>query len=150
LIREATLDDLETLMPICEEMYRLSESKRFGLGYDLESAQNFVAHHIDKEDRACFVAERDGFIVGTIGLSCWPWDLDDSQKIATEEWWYVDPTERGGNLEKALLGIAKVWAKSKGATCLRMAALKNNHRGMGAIYRRRKFDLMYSFFAKEI
>jgi GNAT superfamily N-acetyltransferase len=150
MIREAKITDLEQLMPICEEMYRLGGMERFGLRYDLESAQDYVLHYILTDDNACFIAEDRGVIVGTLGLSCWTWDLDRSQKWVTEEWMYVDPAERGSNLVKAFLSIAEVWAKKQGATCLRMAALEINHRGMSILYKRKKFNLMYSFFAKEI
>jgi GNAT superfamily N-acetyltransferase len=131
-------------------MYRLGGMERFGLRYDLESAQDYVLHYILTNDNACFVAEKNKMIVGTLGLSCWQWDLDKSQKWVTEEWMYVDPTERGSNLVQAFLSIAETWAKSKGAITLRMAALENNFRGMSVLYKRKKFDVMFTIFAKEI
>lgn len=149
MIREATFDDLEKLMPICEEMHRLAQNENFGLNYDLETAQNYVAHHIEKKDRACFIAEQNKVIVGTLGLSMIPWDLG-LQKRVIEEWFYIDPIVRGSGLAKVMLSLAEAWTEIKGAKTLWMAALQNNNRGMKKFYERKGYKLMYSFYVKEV
>ena len=84
---------------------------------------------------ACFVAERDGTVVGMIGLVAAPSHCS-GVPTAGEVMWWVDPAARGGGL--ALLRRAERWAAETGAQVIHMTAPATNPR-VGRLYAHRGY-----------
>lgn len=68
---------------------------------------------------ACFVAERDGAVVGMIGLIAYPHHLSGVLTVGEVMWWMA-PEARGHGV--ALLRRAERWACEIGATYIQMMA----------------------------
>ena len=149
-IREATLDDIERIMPLVEELNRFAKNDELGLKYDLESAQIFATTFIERQNATIFIAEDNGAIVGAMALVLLPWDLNHNQKIVLEQAWYIDPTERGKGLNKWMLDLAEYWGHLKGATTLIMCSIETNQRSLKNLYNKNGFKRVSTSYLKEI
>jgi GNAT superfamily N-acetyltransferase len=83
---------------------------------------------------AVFVAERDGAVVGMIGLVEFVHHLSGLPTVGEVMWW-VDPAARGGGL--ALLRRGEQWARAQGARVLQVAAPQGTT--VGTLYARRGY-----------
>ena len=120
-----------------------------GLVVDKESSFAYGRDMINGENSIVFIAEKQGKPIASIGLIIFPWEHNKSQKIATEEWYYIVPEHRGSiSLAKALIDLAKWWAKENGAISLWM--FTQSDRKATAFYRRNRFNFAHSLFIKEI
>ena len=74
---------------------------------------------LNEPDRALLVAERDGQVIGMIGLMVYRHPMS-GQRAANEIVWWVNPEQRGCGVR--LLRAAEAWAKDRGATVIQMIA----------------------------
>lgn len=65
------------------------------------------------------VLERDGALIGMIGLYAFRHPIS-GEAVASEVFWWVEPEARGGGLR--LLTAAEAWAAAQGAVLLQMIA----------------------------
>jgi GNAT superfamily N-acetyltransferase len=84
---------------------------------------------------ACFVAERDGDVVGMIGVVGYAHHLS-GEPTAGEVMWWVEPDARGCGV--ALLKRAERWAAETGARTIQMIA-PARHPVVGRLYERRGY-----------
>lgn len=74
---------------------------------------------IDSDVGALFVSERDGHVVGMIGLLVFEHPFT-GERAAHELFWWMEPEFRGTGLR--LLKVAEQWARDAGARHLHMVA----------------------------
>jgi len=99
---------------------------------------------IDHESGAILVLERDGILVGMIGLVCTPHFLSGDM-YAGEVFWWVTPGQRGDGVR--LLRAAESWAIERGAKTLQMIAPTER---VGHFYARMGFTRTEISYQKEL
>lgn len=72
------------------------------------------------EDATILVAERDGAVIGMIGLVAFAHHIS-GERFVGEVCWWVDPEARG-SAGVRLLKAAEQWARERGAVALQMIA----------------------------
>ena len=128
-LREATFYDLPALMLIGRDYWEFGGFGEHGLDFDDKSMGLFLANMIAKDDGLMLVADIDGQVVAVIGAYLEPWFMDLKQVRAVEVCWYVRRDCRGHGISMSLLNAYRAWAIDKGAACLSMASLPNEHQG---------------------
>ncbi len=110
-IREATPNDLPALVDMGAQFWRdsvyhdaLGPATKDGLA---ETAEKLM----EGPDRALFVAEQDGELIGMIGMAIYPHPVQHG-RIAAEVTWWVDPDSRG-TAGVRLLRHAEEWAREQ-------------------------------------
>lgn len=119
VIRSATATDVPAIVDMGLRFLRESEyhTRMPANPEAMARTANFL---LDSPDRALFVAERGGHLIGMIGLALSMQPL--SGEIVAGEWfWYVTPDARGRTGVR-LLRQAETWARSAGAAVLVMVA----------------------------
>lgn len=89
-----------------------------------------------------FVAERDGEVVGMIGLLCFQHPISGEATVA-ELFWWVEPEHRGNGVR--LLKRAEQWAREQGATHVHMVAPTPD---VGALYTALGYELLESTYQR--
>ncbi len=97
-------------------------------------------------DATILVAERDGELVGMIGLMAYA-HLMSGARIASELAWWVDPQARGSSVAVRLLQHAEAWAVAHGATALHMIAPDDR---VAKLYERRGFQRVEIAYQKSL
>lgn len=97
---------------------------------------------IASDDAALFVAEKDGCLVGMIGLLAYIHPIS-GRRVASEVMWFVRAEHRGG-VGLQLLGRAEAWARAADATALHMIAPTDR---VGRIYEARGYRRVEAHFA---
>lgn len=119
-IREAVAADLMMVVSMAARFIEESEyaDKIASSAPDVEA---FALRLMEGEDAALFVAERDGAIIGMIGL--WVFRHPFSgERVASELAWWVEPEHRQSSAGRRLLSAAEAWASGRGAVSLHMIA----------------------------
>lgn len=89
-----------------------SRYKRF-LNLNPQSQTQLVMGLVQQDTGAVFLAEKDGQVVGMLGMNLSP-NVFDGSITAMELFWWVEPHHRGLTGVR-LLRTAEKWAKAKGA-----------------------------------
>lgn len=101
-------------------------------------------------DSVMLVAERDGELVGMVGLVVAPFMFNDSIRVAYEVVWYVDPDAQGAGVGKALLAAIEPACAARGASAVVMVHLATSPPQAAAIYERMGYQHSESSFTKRI
>lgn len=118
MIREARLSDIPRLVEMGGRFIRASSySGRFA--DNAKARRDLMTRLIEHDDGALFVAEKDGAVVGMIGICAYqhPWS---GERIGGEVFWWVEPTARGCGMK--LLHRAEQWAGDAGCVRFQMIA----------------------------
>jgi GNAT superfamily N-acetyltransferase len=91
-----------------------------------------------------FVAERDGNLVGMIGLLFYTQTISGEATVA-ELFWWVEPEHRGNGVR--LLKRAEKWAVERGATAMHMVAPTPD---VGALYTALGYELIESTYQRTL
>jgi GNAT superfamily N-acetyltransferase len=104
-IRTARLDDAAALASLATH-----------LGYPADEAamRPRIERITASDDYETFVAERDGVVVGFVGVT-WKWSYTDDTPRAQLLALVVDPAERGRGTGAALVAAVEGWARRQGA-----------------------------------
>ncbi len=115
-IRPATLDDLDRILDLGEQLHK--ESPRWSrLSFNRAKAAEFIASLIVGAHGVVFVAEKDGVVVGGIaGLATAHWSSDDI--VAQEVSFFMEPGARGSMVAIRLICALQAWGGIKGAKWL--------------------------------
>jgi len=103
-----------------------------------------VENLIEHEGAAILVLERDGILVGMIGIICTVHFLS-GELCAGEVFWWVTPGHRGDGVR--LLKAAESWAMVRGAKKLQMIAPTER---VGQFYERMGFTRIEIAYQKEL
>lgn len=133
-IRSATLADVPRLVA----MGRQQIAALYGgaVADDPAALEALATQLVIAPTCACFVADRDGAVVGMIGLVGYAHHLSGVSTVGEVMWW-VDPAARGAGL--ALLRRAERWAAETGAQVMQMMAPATNPL-VGRLYERRGYQ----------
>lgn len=121
MIRAAVLEDVEAIVGLGLCFMRETV---YGQVFpeNVQTMTAFVRGLIETpEQGAIFVAERDGSLVGMLGLCAYTHPMFGVPCVI-ETFWYVDPAVRGGSTAIRLMSEAERWARERGAQVLQMVA----------------------------
>jgi GNAT superfamily N-acetyltransferase len=99
---------------------------------------------IEAEAGAIFVSERDGEVVGMIGLLAFVHPIAGEPTVS-ELFWWVEPTQRGCGVR--LLKRAEQWARDKGALKLFMIAPTAD---VGQLYERLGYESLETTYQRAL
>lgn len=116
--REATQGDVPRLQAMFAEFVRSTQYARY-VGNDPEYSSGLLERLIANDDGAIFVAERNGLVIGMLGLYVFQHPMS-GRFVATEAFWWLDPAHRGSGV--FLLRRGERWARAKGAHTLSLMA----------------------------
>lgn len=118
LLREAVAADVPRLQQMFAEFVASTQYARY-VGNDPAYSSGLLERLIANDDGAIFVAERDGLVVGMLGLLVFQHPMS-GRLVATEAFWWLDPAHRGYGVY--LLRRGERWAKGRGAQTLSLMA----------------------------
>jgi RimJ/RimL family protein N-acetyltransferase len=134
LIRPATLADVPRLVEMGRQQMRATYGGVFADNpVQLEA---LATQLVETPTSIVFLAERDGRVVGMIGLIRYAHHLTAKPMVGEIMWW-LDPEARGGGV--ALLKRAERWALETGAAAIQMMAPDAR---VGRLYERRGYQLV--------
>jgi GNAT superfamily N-acetyltransferase len=143
MIRHAELADVPALV-VMGQQFAQTEMYRDVLHENPDQMAVVAGNLIDHESGAILVLERDGILVGMIGIICTPHFLS-GEIFAGEVFWWVTPGQRGGGVR--LLRAAESWSKSRGAKTLQMIAPTER---VGHFYNRMGFTRIETGYQKTL
>jgi GNAT superfamily N-acetyltransferase len=125
VIREATLADVPRIVAMGTRFIQ-ETAYADRIGVHPEQMTAFVTRLITSDTpgmlaSAIFVLEREGAVVGMIGLAVLPHFMS-GEVIGSEMFWWVEPDARKGIGGVRLLKRAESWAKDHGAVRMHMIA----------------------------
>lgn len=112
MIRNATYNDISTMIALGEAMHAESRYARFP--WDSEMVGALIAALIESDDGLALVAEEDGQIIGGI-LAAIEKSFFGPARFACEYAVFVRPDARGGMAAARLLSGYAQWARDRGA-----------------------------------
>jgi GNAT superfamily N-acetyltransferase len=143
VIRPATHEDVPALVVMGQQFAR-TEMYRDVLHESPEQMAIVAGNLIEHESGTVLVLERDGILVGMIGIVCTLHFLS-GEMYAGEVFWWVTPGQRGDGVR--LLRAAESWAIEHGAKTLQMIAPTER---VGQFYDRMGFTRMEISYQKEL
>jgi len=143
VIRPATMEDVPALVAMGRQ-FAQTEMYRDVLRENPEQMAIVAGNLIGHESGAILVLERDGILVGMIGLVCTLHFLS-GEMYAGEVFWWVTPGQRGDGVR--LLRAAESWAIEHGAKALQMIAPTER---VGQFYDRMGFTRTEISYQKEL
>jgi len=149
-IRKAQVRDIPRILEMAHGFYEYGIKDK-GLRYEEESFAQYILFMITNPHTTVLVAAVGEDIVGTISGILSPWFMDFGQGVLTEQWWWVEPGNRGSGIANDLLQHLINWGKAHGAVRLVMVSLGSGiEREVMDLYERRGFTYVESHFIKEI
>lgn len=118
VVRRATSADLDVVTAMGVAFLRESQYRQI-LTENPQQMRALAGQLLDDARGFLLVADRGGTLVGMMGCYLLSHPLS-ADLVATELFWWVDPTRRGVGLR--LLRSAERWAKESGAIALQMIA----------------------------
>jgi len=143
VIRPATRADVPALV-VMGQQFAQTEMYRDVLHENPEQMAVVATNLIEHESGTVLVLEREGVLVGMIGIVCTLHFLS-GEMYAGEVFWWVTPGQRGDGVR--LLRAAESWAIQHGAKTLQMIAPTER---VGQFYDRMGFARMETSYQKEL
>jgi len=143
VIRPATHEDVPALV-VMGQQFAQTEMYRDVLHENPEQMAVVATNLIEHESGTVLVLEREGVLVGMIGIICTLHFLS-GEMYAGEVFWWVTPGQRGDGVR--LLRAAESWAIESGAKTLQMIAPTER---VGRFYDRMGFARMETSYQKEL
>ncbi len=116
-IREAVSDDVPALVAL--GMHFLGTVYRTSIVPDPVALETLALHLLAGEASTILVAERDGEVIGMIGMIVFAHPMS-GVRTASEVMWFVHERARGSGMK--LFRAAEAWALAQGAEQLQMVA----------------------------
>lgn len=140
MLRKATEADLDALVAMGER-FRARSSYQTKIAHNAAQTRALGVQLITGGDGAILVAERDGTLIGMLGIVAFAHPMS-GDRTAGEMFWWVDESERG-SAGVLLFAGAKDWALAHGAKFLQMAAPTL---GVKRFYQRQGFEEVETLF----
>ena len=145
MIRTATINDLETLADLAAQFYA---SSKFLNGFDLECFETTWTNLITSGSGAVFVIDGQDGPIGALGGVAYP-DVNSGRLMATEFFWFVDPSHRGRGI--SLYKAFEDWARAKRCVEIRMIHLSDSMpEQLERLYERLGFEQAEVHYRKEL
>ena len=150
-IRKAENRDIQGMVNLSSDFWGDALGKN-GLGFNRSDFFNFVLFMVSSPVCVVLVCEReDGMIVGGAAATLSPWFMDNGQKVITEQWVWVDPSERGKGLFSKLEDGIKYAGKEMGASLMIMVSIgSSTEKLVDDFYARRGYHKLETHYIKEI
>lgn len=144
-IRRASIEDVPTLVAMFTQFVATSRYAQY-IGNDARWSERAIAAMIARDDCAIYVAERDGAVIGMLGVSVFTQPFS-GECVATEHFWWLDEAHRGRG--PWLLRRAERWARECGATRITMMAPADKPR-VAEIYRRMGYAEVEHIYQRDL
>jgi len=152
MIRDATLEDIPTLLEMSQRFYYKANWKRYATFEDaLGGITDWYTSCINSERLYCSVAEVDGEIVGFLNgvLSEVFWTPDVLCAHETVLW--VEPKARNAQVGSKLLSAFTVWAGERGAKLVAAGSTQAvDPKAVGGVLRRLGFTLEEKIYVRTL
>jgi len=144
MIRDATHADIPRLVEMGGRFIASSQYGKF-FADNATARRDLMARLIDHPDGALFGSEKDGALVGMIGVYAYqhPWS---GERIGGEVFWWVEPEARGRRGMK-LRRRAEQWAADAG--CVRFQMIAPNEK-VARAYRRLGYAKLEECYQRDI
>lgn len=120
MIRRATMDDIEILTNVAEDV--LADLPNYASAHvNKDHSRAMLRTFLGLEDLGCFFEEKDGEIVGLFMAMVHPQWFTPCLEMSELMFW-VRKDQRRTSLARDLLKVAEEWAVSRGAKKLLIAA----------------------------
>lgn len=150
MIRPATIDDVPRLIQMGRKFHEEALADK-GLGYAPLDLIKYYITLMESPIAIFLVADVEDKVVGSIGGMIVPWNMDFSQLILMEQWWWVDPDYRGGKVALDLEEGFIQWGKDNGANRIIMVSIiLDKEETVKRYYKRRGYKYLETHFIKEI
>lgn len=120
MIRHAMMDDLGAILEMGEEFFKSHPISTTGMPYDYDSTTMYLMDTM--EHGMLMVVEKDGDVVGFIGVGISEMPYNTDYKVAQERFFYVHPEHRG--IGTKLLKEAEEELKAEGVDIISMVSLQ--------------------------
>lgn len=147
IIRRATLADVAAIVSMSARFYPTTHYADW-VAMDEDSVAGLAAGLIEND--VFFVAEKDGELVGMIGLMIAPFLFNRHQKLAVEIVWWVSPEVRGSRIARQLLDVVEQPCRDAGASRIQMVHMPNSPPQAAALYRHTGYAESEISFTKDI
>jgi hypothetical protein len=148
-IREMIAEDIPRILEMAVDFHSHFADK--GLGYNKLNFAQYCRFLMGGGSTAVFVMVKDGEVAGTIAGIVTPWFMNFSQKVLTEQWWWVDPKYRGGISSARLLDCLIKWGKERGASLMIMVSIDSGTQdAVEEYYKSRGMTPLENHFIQEI
>jgi hypothetical protein len=117
MIRAAEHADIERVVDLGQMLHEASTFS--AVAFSRKKVTNLMHSLIDGAG-ALFVAERDGELIGGIAGGVSLYWFSDTDKLAFDYAFFIDPTKRNGITALKLIAALKIWARGQGARELKM------------------------------
>lgn len=136
-IRPAGPDDLGAAVAMAEAFYATTSYTK--VAPFCEDSVMLIGRML-LESGVLLVAEKDGRLIGMVGLVLAPFLFNRERVTAHEVMWWVDPDERETGAGVALLRAIIPACKERGASAIQMGCLSTSPPQADALYRRLGFE----------
>lgn len=147
IIRKATLADVPAIVSMSARFYPTTHYADW-CEMDEASVAGLATGLIEND--VFFVAEKDGELVGMIGLMVAPFLFNQNRKFAVEIVWWVAPDARGSRIASQLLAVVEQPCRDAGADRIQMVHMPNSPPQAAALYRHAGYAESEISFTKDI
>lgn len=140
VVRQARKEDVPHLTVMGGRFFAQTGYQQHGLFCDPFHLHAFLEDAIDSEDKAIFVAEQDGALIGVIGAFKAK-AYFGPQLIAHELFWWVNEDARKGATAIRLLRALQQWARDGGCAALFMVDISLMQSVAPTLYQKLGFAL---------
>lgn len=144
-LREAVAADVPRLQAMFAQFVDSTQYAKY-VGNDPAYSSGLLERLIANDDGAIFVAEREGLVIGMLGLLVFQHPMS-GRRVATEAFWWLDPNHRGYGVY--LLRRGERWAKRQGAQTLSLMAPADKPR-VAEIYEAIGYERVEITFQKDL
>ena len=149
MIRKAEISDLKDIFRMGKASYNFARFAEQGLKFNSDWFSDYILKLILSANVYFSLAVREDKVIGSFVGELLPWTFDNSQILASEKWWWIDPEARGGRDAFRLIDDFCKWAKEKNAVQVYLAAMNvKNSLTLDRIYKRMGFKLLETHYAK--
>ena len=147
IVRKATLADVPVIVAMSARFYPTTHYADW-CEMDEASVAGLATGLIEND--VFFVAERDGELVGMIGLMIAPFLFNQNRKFAVEIVWWVAPDARGSRVASQLLAVVEQPCRDAGADRVQMVHMPNSPPQAAALYRHAGYAESEISFTKDL
>lgn len=140
-MRVANRNDVARIVEMGERFISGTSYRDF-LPINRTALDALVSGMIGKTNCVIFVQEKDGQIIGMLGMHIYQHPMS-GERVAAEAFWWVEPEHRKSSVGSDLFDHGEAWAKVNAAAKIQMIAPNDR---VGALYRARgytKFEEQY-------
>lgn len=149
VVRKAVATDVPHLTLMGGRFFAQTGYREHGLFAEPNHLHAFLEAAVDDQDKAIFVAQQEGQLIGVIG-AIKSKAYFGPQHIAHELFWWVEPHARKGRTALRLLQTLQQWATDSGCAALSMVDIALMQSVAPDLYQRLGFELAERTWMKSL